>query len=474
MSSHALAVPPRGGELGVSRDSLLQSVAILVVDDEPGMRNFLQRALAPKCALLEVAASLEEAEALRQRLHFDLLVVDVRLGPENGIRWLQSLRDRGVRTHVIYMTAYADLQMAIEALRTGAEDFILKPFRIDQMLTAIYRSLECQHMLRENALLKRQLAKFRNPQGIVGNSERMRELCQLAERVAPTQSTVLIEGETGVGKELVASAIHDASGRKGAFVPLNCGTISADLLESELFGHAKGAFTGAQHSREGLFVYADGGTIFLDEIGEMPLPMQTKLLRVLEQRAVRPIGLEKEVPVDVRVVAATHRNLLEQVRAGAFRQDLYYRLNVMPLRVPALRERPEDIPLLAEFFMQRLSNEMSLPVVPLHHADIVYLQSYPWPGNVRELKNIIERTLLLGQLPRDFFQEESPLLRNECFGFPLNWTVQEVECAHMQAVLGSVEGNKSEAARRLGVSRKTLERKEHLWDDSENSTLISQ
>ncbi|MBX2886662.1 MAG: sigma-54 dependent transcriptional regulator [Granulosicoccus sp.] len=450
--------------------ALLKSVAVLVVDDEPGMRNFLQRTLSDRCAVLEVAGSAEEAEALRLRYHFDLLIIDIRLPGLSGLEWVYQLRERGVRTHVIYMTAYADLQMAIAAIRNGADDFIMKPFRADQIFAAMQQALQKRQILRENSLLRLQLEQLKSDRGVIGESDAIKETLELAQRVAPTVSTVLIQGETGTGKELVARAIHKLSKRDGPFVAINCGTIQPELLESELFGHTRGAFTGAHQARDGLFIFANNGTLFLDEIGEMPMSMQTKLLRVLEERVVRPVGAEREVPVNVRVVAATNRDLVAQTEAGEFRKDLFYRLNVMPISVAPLRERASDIPLLVEYFFDTLSAELRLPTVELRHSDLVKMQRYDWPGNVRELKNIIERTLLMGRMPSDCIGDElAPDAAAKRPGFPLDWTVEEVERAHMESVLALCNNNKSEAARRLGVSRKTLERKQQQWRSIEAS-----
>ena len=447
--------------------------AILVVDDEPGMRNFLQRSLTSECALLEVAENVEIAEALRQRCHFDLLIVDIRLPGLSGIEWLRQLRDIGMGTDVIFMTAYADLDTAIAALRAGASDFILKPFRIEQMKAAIERCLEERRIQRDNFLLRRQVSSQSPLDGMIGHSGPMREIYEVIQRVAPASTTVLIEGETGCGKELVARAIHKMSKRSGAFVPVNCGSISPELLESELFGHVKGAYTGAHSSREGLFSYAQDGTLFLDEISEMPLAMQAKLLRVLEHNVVRPVGSDREHPVNTRVIAATNRQLLQQVETGRFRRDLFYRLNVLRISVPPLRDRREDIAELAEYFSRDLAATMSVPAVPFNHAEITRLQSYPWPGNVRELRNVIERSLLLGKLPSECCNEadvsqhanESPDSKGH--GYPLDWSLENVEKQHILQVLDSTQGNKSEAARRLGVSRKTLERKLTQWRQQE-------
>lgn len=454
-----------GRELGDTEtlDKLLSSVAILVVDDEPGMRNFLKRSLEKRCALLEVAGSAEEAEALRLRYHFDLLLVDIRLPGLSGLEWLRQLRDAGVRTHVIYMTAYADLDMAIAALRNGADDFIMKPFRTEQMFMAMQLALQKRQILRENSLLRLQLNQIKVDRGVVGESQVIKDTLTLAERVAPTQSNVLIQGETGTGKELIARAVHAMSKRSGPFVPINCGTIAPELFESELFGHLKGAFTGATQSREGLFLHADGGTLFLDEVGELPAAMQAKLLRVLEEKTIRQVGCEREIPVNVRVVAATNRDLSADSESETFRSDLYYRLNVLPISVPALRERREDIPALVEHFFEILSAEMRLVPIELMHTDWQRLNEYHWPGNVRELKNVIERTLLLGRLPADSMRSADMAEEEVTGGYPLSWTVDAVERAHIETVLESVNNNKSAAARQLGVSRKTLERKQNLW-----------
>ncbi len=452
-------------EPGTRLDAYARSAAVLVVDDEPGMRNFLSKALRPHCALVETADSAETAEALRRRYHFDLMILDIRLPGQSGVEWLNELRAQDVRSDVIVMTAYADLETAIQALRAGAADFLLKPFRLEQIISAVNSCLERRRIARENFLLRRQAPKTALD-GIVGGTQAIGEVIDVIQRVAPTNATVLVEGETGTGKELVARAIHSLSNRQGPFVPVNCGSISPDLLESELFGHVRGAFTSAHSSREGLFSYAHGGTLFLDEISEMSLGMQAKLLRALETKSIRPVGADREVPVNVRVIAATNRQLSTEVDAGRFREDLFFRLNVLAITVPPLRERSEDIAELARHFSHELSDELRVPPVPLSHDDIVKLKDYSWPGNVRELRNVIERSLLLGKLPGDIYLtggaegggEASP-----AGPLPLNWSLAEVEKHHMLRVLESMKGNKSKAAKSLGVSRKTLERKLKAW-----------
>lgn len=448
-----------------NRQALLRASAILIVDDEPGMCNFLQRALQDDCAVVQIANSVKEAEEIRRREYFDLLIVDIRLAGVSGVEWLQTLRTLGDQTDVIFITAYADLETAIEALRVSASDFIMKPFRLEQILNSVERCLERRHALRENLLLQRQVDKIYSDREIVGQSAAIRNMKEVIERIASSPVTVLIEGETGTGKELVARHIHDLCGSTGPFVPLNCSSISSELIESELFGHAKGAFTGASNAREGLFSFAKDGTLFLDEISEMPLSMQTKLLRVLEEKKVRPVGSDRETPVNTRVIAATNRHLAEEVETGRFRQDLFYRLEVVTIRVPPLRERLDDIPELIKHFTKILSDELGMPPVSLTHSEINKLRHYLWPGNVRELKNVIERYLLLGKFPAELVEgsnsdgDKVP----ERMGFPTSWPLEDVIKHHVRRVLEDSGNNKSETARCLGISRKTLDRRLRHW-----------
>ena len=439
--------------------------SVLVLDDEPGMRSFLQRGLARRFALVEIAADTEEALQLLQRCHFDLLIADIRLPGKSGLDWVQELRDQRSGLDVIFITAHADMQTAIAALRAGASDFILKPFRIEQLLSAVARCTEHRSLARENYLLHREADQRHRIEGVVGSCEPMKEVCIIINRIAPMRSTVLLGGESGTGKELAARAIHERSGRHGSFVPVNCAAVSPELLESELFGHVKGAFTGAQQPREGLFSFAHGGSLFLDEIGEMPLGMQGKLLRVLEEKTIRPVGGNQETPVDVRIIAATNRDLGTEVQAGRFREDLFYRLNVVSVRLPTLRERRSDIPTLVDFFIARLSTELGVPRPHLDAWDIAQLQGYHWPGNVRELRNVIERSLLLGRPPGQCIAAESTSGNPEAAGAETDWSLAAIEQRHILTVLDACDGNKSAAARRLGVSRKTLERKLKAWGE---------
>jgi DNA-binding NtrC family response regulator len=445
---------------------LCRSASVLVVDDEPGMRQFLEKALGKHFGLVEAAGSIEQAEALRQRCHFDLMILDVKLPGRSGIEWHEALQDPNRHSDVIFMTAYAELDTAIQALRVGAADFILKPFRLEQMMNAVMRVLKRRQLARENFLLKREVRQFLeadNP--MIGSSPSMQQLEGVLQRVAPTPSAVLIEGESGTGKDLVARALHQKSGRQGPYVPVNCGAIAPDLLEAELFGHTRGAFTGANKARDGLFSYASGGTLFLDEIGELPLAMQAKLLRALEEKAIRPVGSEQEVKVDVRILAATNRKLDEEVKAGRFREDLYFRLNVLTLTLPPLRERSEDIPQLAHYFSRKLSQELGLEAIPFSHDDLKAMENYSWSGNIRELKNFIERCILLGRLPLEDLNKEQPATAVQAgSGYPSCWPLDEVEKTHILKVLEACDNNKSAAARQLGIARKTLDRKLATWD----------
>lgn len=445
--------------------------SVLLVDDEPGILRFLQKGLEPLFGLIEIAPDVETAEALRQRCHFDLIISDIRMPGRSGVDWLKQIREQGGETALIFITAYADLETAIEALRAGASDMIMKPFRMEQMLSAVERCLEGQRVRRENYVLRREVNQFFDESGIVGNCEAMTSLCSVIQRVAPMPSTVLLEGESGTGKELAARAVHKWSARQGSFVAVNCGAMSAELLESELFGHIKGAYTGAHQAREGLFAYANGGSLFLDEIGEMPMSMQTHLLRVLEERTIRQVGSNKEVPVDVRVIAATNRDLAEQVEKGKFRKDLYYRLNVLSVRLPPLRERGEDISALALHFSELLARDMGVQPAAFSDSELRRLASHHWPGNVRELKNVIERCLLLGMPPSDCIAglvtttgTNTTVVHSEDKGCE---RLADVEKRHILSTLEQERGNKSAAAKILGVSRKTLERKVRAWESED-------
>jgi two-component system NtrC family response regulator len=440
----------------------LKQRSILVVDNEHEIRNFLVKGLTKYAGLVECAENIETAEQLRQRCHFDLIIADIKLPGMSGVEWVHKLRAAGCTTAVIFITAHAQLIVAIHALRAGAADFIVKPFQMEQILDAAERSMERVDLKRENFVLRRQVNKIYDGAGMIGACELMQNLCSVIKRIAPTPSTILIEGESGTGKELAARSIHDLSGRSGSFVPVNCGAITAELLESELFGHAKGAFTGAHQSREGLFSYATGGTLFLDEIGEMPMSMQSHLLRVLEEKTIRPVGSNQEIAVDARIIAATNRTLQQQVADGKFREDLYFRLNVLNLKIPPLRDRIEDLKILAKYFIETISSSLGVKSFALAEAELSLLSGYAWPGNVRELKNVIERSLLLnspvGECLSGAVQKSRPDESE-----PTGILLEDIEKQHILKILRLENGNKSAAARHLGISRKTLERKVSAW-----------
>ena len=438
--------------------------SVLIVDDEQGIRNFLQKGLEKVFGLVEVAENVEEAENLRQRCNFDLIISDIRLPKKSGVDWVTEIRSQGSTASVIFITAHASIETAIDALRVGANDFIMKPFRMDQMMASIEACLSRQQIQRENIELKRQVNQLYDS-GMIGDCEAMKSVCSVLKQVAPMPTTVLIGGESGTGKELAARALHDWSERKGSFVPVNCGAISEELMESEFFGHTKGAFTGAQNTREGLFTYANAGTLFLDEIGEMPMSMQVHLLRVLEERVIRPVGSNRQTPIDVRIIAASNRNLEEEVDKGNFRQDLYYRLNVVNVSLPPLRERLDDVPSLVQHFCTTLAADLGVPPPTVTGDDLFHLRDYDWPGNVRELKNVIERCILLKQTPSQCLSGNFELSNSEQDS-SVGIRLDEVEKNHILKVLDMEEGNKSSAARILGVSRKTLERKVKAWNQS--------
>ena len=438
-------------------------ISVLVVDHEPETRDLLYSGLKKHFGLVETAADILSAEDLRQRCHFDLIIVDIRLPGGSGLDWVAELREQGSTAGVIFIAKHADLDMAISALRANAEDLIIKPFQMDQMMATIERYIERQHSQQENQKAFRKVDNIFDSTRMVGNSEQVQKLNEVIQRVAPMPSTVLIEGESGTGKELAARAIHDWSGRAGSFVPINCGAMTAELMESELFGHVKGAFTGAHQSREGLFNFASKGTLFLDEIGEMPLSMQAHLLRVLEERTIRPVGSNQETPVEVRIVAATNRDLKTQVEEGRFRKDLYYRLNVLSIQMPALRERMEDIPVLTRHFVRMLAADLGVTEPHLDEDEMNRLNTYDWPGNVRELKNVIERCLLLNHSPSYCMAGRVAKVETNNADQSTDLLLESVEKNHIFKVLELENGNKSAAARYLGISRKTLERKVKAW-----------
>ncbi|MEY6433881.1 sigma-54 dependent transcriptional regulator [Thioalkalicoccus limnaeus] len=441
---------------------------VLVLLNEPGMRDFVKAALQQHFARIDTAATADEARKMATETCYRFMIADIRLpGGPRGIELAQELRElSSLEMDVIFITGCGDVQDEIDAMRDATADVLRKPFHAEQLLALIKRAGDRRRTAREIFLRDRESDQRPVPERIVGDSDAIKDLWRTIRRVAPTASTVLIKGETGAGKELVARSLHDLSGRQGSYVPVNCGAISPDLIEGELFGHLKGAFTGAHQARNGLFGHADGGTLFLDEIGEMPLGLQAKLLRVLEARSYRPVGGNQEIPINTRVIAATNRDLAAEVLAGRFRKDLYYRINVIDLRLPPLRERKDDIPRLAEHFLTILSAELGVPKPELTAWDREQLIRYDWPGNCRELRNVIERSLLLGKPPSCYIAATDPA------GTPdrpvteaTPRSLATMQRSHIMNALLAAGGNKTLAARSLGISRKTVERKLKEWAD---------
>ncbi len=444
---------------------------ILLVDDEANLRHLLRLLLEEEGFEVAEAGSLAEARAALERQAPQLVITDQKLGDGKGLEVLAAARRVDETIPVIFLSAFANVELAVAAMRQGAFDVIPKPFDPQGIKAAVRRALAHGALLRENRALKDQAGRQVRDRELLGRSRVMADLQDALDRVAPTNATVLIVGETGTGKELVARAIHARSARaEGPFVALNCAAMPESLLESELFGHEKGAFTGADRARPGLFEAAHEGTLFLDEAGEMPAALQAKLLRVLMDGLVLRVGSRTARQVDVRVVAATHRDLRERIREGLFREDLYYRLAVVPLKVPPLRERLEDLPLLAEAMLQRAARDMGLPLRRLAPAALEKLAGYAFPGNVRELRNLIERACILAQGaeigPGDF-PLEGPLtpvrsLDPEAFaeGLPpavnLPEVLDRVERSLLDRALRQSGGVQAEAARTLGISRSDL------------------
>jgi len=443
--------------------SWLSQASILVVDDEPGIRNFLVKILQPRCREVAEASNTIEASSALDEKNFDVVILDNIMPGKSGVEWLNEQRKIGFFADAILMTAHADLEIAIRALQAGAVDFVLKPFRSNQILNSVARCLDRIRLRRENFLLRHELRsggiETRKQSQLLGQSDALRQIRETLARVAPLPSSILFTGESGTGKEVAARTLHTFSDRAdNPFVPVNCAAIPAEMIESELFGHIKGAFTGADGRRDGLFLHADGGTLFLDEIGELPLAMQSKLLRVLEEKKIRPVGAEREISIDVRFVFATNADLPLEVERGGFRPDLFYRMNILNIAMPPLREHKGDIKELAEMFMQKLSHELAVPPLPLDSLALSYLTDNEWTGNVRELRNVIERSLILGVFPGSQAVDETRELNSDVE------TLEIVERRHILDVLRQSKGNRAEAARRLGVSRKTIDRKCAQWD----------
>jgi DNA-binding NtrC family response regulator len=465
MTIGATATPAHPGASATSSAADARAV-ILVVDDDAAMRDYLREELEHERFRVETAASGRTGiERVRQG-GIDLVVSDVKMPDLDGLDLLREVREVHPAPSVITITAFGSIDTAIRAVKLGAFDYITKPFEIEQLVLVIEKALSELALRSEVARLRAEVARNIRFDNIIGRSRAMQEVFALVQRVAASQASVLITGESGTGKELVARAIHAHSPRSAhPFVAVNCAAIPETLLESDLFGYKRGAFTDARADRPGLFVEAAGGTLFLDEIGELPLPLQPKLLRVLQEREVRPLGANKAERVDVRVLAATNRQLDKRLKEGRFREDLFYRLNVIHLALPPLRERSEDVLPLAEHFLARSAQRAGKRLRGFKESAKKILLGYSWPGNVRELENVIERAVALAEGEIVTPEDLPPAMRDRknqdriTTALAQGLTLDELEREYIQRVLEAEGGNKTRAAQRLGLDRKTLYRK---------------
>ncbi len=439
---------------------------ILVIDDEDSMCNFMEIMLAKEGYSVETACSGTEGLQLLKDHRYDLVIADLNMPDMTGIDVLKQVRTFKQDQDLIVMTAYASVDTAIEAMKLGAVDYITKPFKVDEIKLVIEKSISRKNLEKENTNLKKQLKGNNSFDNFMGTSDIVVQLKKTAARIAATDSTVLIRGESGTGKDLIAKAIHHHSPRCGGpFVTINCAALPENLLESELFGHKKGSFTGAIKDKDGLFKVADGGTFFLDEVGNTSVAIQVKLLRVLEEKKITPVGDTRPIDVDVRLIAATNSDLEADVKNGRFRADLFYRLNVIPIHIPPLRERKEDIELLTRHFVDRFCQKMNIPPKEISAEAMEILHKYGWPGNVRELENTIERAVLLNRSARlDVVDLPEKLGRSESIASvsdtePGNPTLESIEKAYIHYVMTQTGGKKTKAARILGIDTSTLYRK---------------
>jgi two-component system, NtrC family, response regulator HydG len=434
---------------------------VLIVDNDPEMLAMLRRLLEVEGLAVAAATGGREAVSAIEGARYDVVLTDLIMDDVGGLEVLAAAQRRAPDTRVLLMTAFGSLETAIEAMRQGAYDYLTKPFKLAEVTHAVRRALDDQRLREENARLRAEVERQFGFERVVGVSRAMRAVLEQVRAVADSDASVLLLGESGTGKELVARALHWSSARRaGPFVPVNCAAVPETLLESELFGHEKGAFTGADRKRPGLFAAAHGGTLFLDEVGDLPLATQVKLLRAIQDKAVRPVGGSEDIQLDLRLVTATNRDLAAHVQDGRFREDLYYRLAVIPIRLPALRERPEDVPLLAEHFLRDAATRLGKALIGFTEDALAWLQEQRWPGNVRELENVIERAAVLAAGPAVTVGN----LRTEFNVAPavasLRPTLEELERQYIRRVLDEVKGDKQAAAKILGVSVRTLQRKE--------------
>ena len=436
---------------------------ILIVDDEPLIRDTLAEYLGQEGFAVVVCASGEEALEIVARQHVAVALCDMQLPGIDGLELLARLQQLSPDTFVLLITAYATVENAVQAFQRGVHDYLMKPILLDEVAAKIRRLLAQRDLHLENQWLRRQLNREFNVEHIVGNSAPMKQVFEMVRKIAPTRSTVLITGESGTGKELIARAIHAGLGERGGrFVALNCAAIPHELLENQLFGHRKGAFTGADRDQAGVFVHVGAGTVFLDEIGELPQATQAKLLRAIEQKEILPVGANEPVHVEARILAATNKDLPREVEAGRFREDLFYRLNVVNIRMPALRERREDIPALVEFLLAKHAQTLGKRVHGVAHEAMQILLACKWRGNVRELDNALQRAVILGDgpliTPADLPPDLAPVADDPALVDELSEAVKRFEKQHIERILRLLP-DKKEAAKRLGVGLSSLYRR---------------
>jgi DNA-binding NtrC family response regulator len=444
-------------------------IRVLVVDDEEPMRRLLQKELARKGFSVETAPDGRTALNLLKDEFFDVILLDIIMPGTDGLSVMKKLKADTSAPAIIVLTGKATVETAVEAMKNGAYDYLTKPYKLDELVIIINRAYEFRNLSTKNELLQQELVRQEEPFEFIHKSRRMRDILSLIRKVAPTDSPVFIQGESGTGKELIANTIWHHSTRKSLpFIALNCAALSENLIESEIFGHEKGAFTNAYQTKHGIVEVADKGTLFLDEIGEMPLGLQAKLLRFLDSGEFRRVGGNKMLKVDVRVIAATNRNLTDAIREGKFREDLYYRLNVINIVIPPLRERTEDTRDLAHYFLKKYSRKLSKEIKGFEPAVLDQLDLYQWPGNVRELENIIERAVILCDSERitaeDIAIPEMALQKDNGSQPP---SLEELEKEHILKVLRETNGNQSRASQVLGIDRKTLYHKVRKYGLSE-------
>lgn len=462
--------------------------SMLIVDDDKAHLSMLQTLLKSLTDSIKCVIDGEDAIREARENPYDVILMDVRMANVSGMEALQKIKAFNPSIPIIIMTAYSSIDKAVEAMRLGADDYLTKPLNFDELKLSIERATRHLQLSIENVQLKEKILSELSFSGIIGSSFAMKEVIDTAKIAAPTDATILILGESGTGKELFAKAIHNNSNRKkNRLISVNCAALNETLLESELFGHEKGAFTGADNKRDGLFISADKGTIFLDEIGEIPMTMQVKLLRVIQEREIQRVGSDRTINIDVRIIVATNRNLEEEAKKGRFREDLFYRLNVINIKVPPLKDRKEDVPLLAQNFLTKYTNKNRKELKGFTPMAMVALSKYQWPGNVRELENVIERAsiLCMGQyisekdLPLNIMKDYQPenSIQTQLSGG--GKSLDEIESIALIETLKQTKGNKTEAAKILNITRTTLNNKlkrHHLTLDIilPNASLIKE